>query len=318
MSIDALIKTTCNKAFSKYLYSELVIGQLAHTEFKDGKGKGNEVDVIMPGTVHAFGYTGGDLPEAKEADTSIAKIKLDKGYAFHFKINAIKKQQILNAKTPEAQIDLAKEYAMDATKKAASFIDAAYAELYTRAGHYLADTDGGAIELTPQNAVEILAYMKAKMMKNKQDKLHTSWVEGEMIAILPPEYQYYLGLAPKWDYTESGQKKLAKGYVGHIEGWDILSSNLIAEPEPDVFMPLFGRKGNTLAGGVCKDFSLISYIPEKNFDETYKGYGMFGVGAPRSDLFGAAKIKCPLKLNLTNNVVDADFSSTDDDNSETA
>ena len=122
MSIDALIKTTCNKAFSKYLYSELVIGQLAHTEFKDGKGKGNEVDVIMPGTVHAFGYTGGDLPEAKEADTSIAKIKLDKGYAFHFKINAIKKQQILNAKTPEAQIDLAKEYGvckktiMDAVK----------------------------------------------------------------------------------------------------------------------------------------------------------------------------------------------------------
>ena len=45
---------------------------------------------------------------------------------------------------------------------------------------------------------------------------------------------------------------------------------------------------------------------------------MFGVGAPRSDLFGAAKIKCPLKLNLTNNVVGADFSSTDDDNSETA
>ena len=76
MSIDALIKTTCNKAFSKYLYSELVIGQLAHTEFKDGKGKGNEVDVIMPGTVHAFGYTGGDLPEAKEADTSTFILRL--------------------------------------------------------------------------------------------------------------------------------------------------------------------------------------------------------------------------------------------------
>lgn len=307
MSIETLIKSTCNMAFSKYLYSELVIGQLAHTEFKDSKNRGDEVDVIMPGTVHAFGYTGGDLPEAKEADTSIAKIKIDKGYAFHFKINAIKKQQILNAKNAEKQIDLAKEYAMDATKKAASFIDSAFAELYTRAGHYLADAGGAAIELTPQNAVEILAYMKAKMMKNKNDKLHTSWVEGEMIAILPPEYQYYLGLAPKWDYTESGQKKIAKGYVGHIEGWDILSSNLIAEPETDVFMPLFGRKGKTLAGGVCKDFSLMSYIPEKSFDEVYKGYGLYGVGAPRSDLFGAAKVKCPLKLNLTSNIVTANF-----------
>lgn len=298
MSIDKLIKTTCNQAFSKYLYSEFIIGQLAHTEFNSGKSKGNEVDVIMPGSVNAFGYTGGDLPEPKEADTSLAKIKLDKGYGFHFKVNEIKKQQIANAKTPEAQINLAKEYGMDATKKAASFIDIAYGELYTRAGHYLAEANGGAIELTPENSVEILAYMKALMSKNKLNKIHTNWVENEMIAIVPPEFQYYLGLSKKWEYTESGQKKLAKGYVGRLEGWDIFSSNLIAEPETDVFMPLFGRKGKTLAGGVCKDFSLMSYTPEKNFDTVYKGYGIFGVGAPRSDLLGAVKVKCPLKLNL--------------------
>ena len=49
MAVKQLVISTFNQAFKKYLYDELVIGKLAHTDFKDSIKKGDEVDVIMPG-----------------------------------------------------------------------------------------------------------------------------------------------------------------------------------------------------------------------------------------------------------------------------
>ena len=48
MANKQLIIGTFNECFRKYFYDELVIGKLAHSEFKDGVNKGDEVDVIMP------------------------------------------------------------------------------------------------------------------------------------------------------------------------------------------------------------------------------------------------------------------------------
>ena len=79
MAIEQLIKGAFSKAFNKYIYNEMVVGKLAHTELKTGKGKGDEVDIVMPGMVTTFAYDGGDLPEAEAVTTSVAKIKLDKG-----------------------------------------------------------------------------------------------------------------------------------------------------------------------------------------------------------------------------------------------
>lgn len=296
MSIDNLIVSTVNQSFNKYLHSELVIGQLAHTEFRDGKNKGAEVDIVMPAQVKLFGYSGGDLPQAEEVDTSIAKILLNKGYGVHFVVNALKKKQIENAPDLKQKVALAKEYGDDSVKQAGAVIDKEYGKLYSRAGHYLASSDGSAVRLDSQVAKEILAYMKSLFTKG--DIKHTSWIDGQMIAIVPPEYQYYLSLATDWMHTESGQKKVAKGFVGHLYGWDIYCSNNISQLEDGSYMPLFGQRGKTLAGGVCKDLSLMSYIPEKRFDTAYKGYGYFGVGAPRADLFGAAKVSCDLKLSI--------------------
>ena len=297
MSIDNLMISTVNQSFNKYLHSELVIGQLAHTELRSGVNKGAEINVVMPAQVKLQGYTGGDLPDAEETDTSIAKILLNKGYAVHFVVNELKKQQINNAPDLKQKVALAKEYGVDAVKQASATVDKAYGLLYSRAGHYLADTSGSAITLDSTNAKEILAYMKSLFTTG--DKKHTSWIDGQMIAIVPPEFQYYLSLASDWMHTESGQKKVAKGFVGHLYGWDIFCSNNLAQLEDSSYMPLFGQKGRTLAGGVCKDLSLMSYIPEKRFDTAYKGYGYYGVGAPRSDLLGTAKVSCKLKLTIS-------------------
>lgn len=297
MSVEQLIMGTFNKSFNKYFYDELVVGQLAHTEFKSGIKKGDEIDVQMPVLQKLFDYAGGDLPDAEIVTSSATKIRIDRGKAFHFEVDEIKKQQIENAPDMKQKVDLAKEYSSDGIKQFAAYVDQAYANLYTRAGYYV-DNSGDAFTLTADMAKEILSYMQAKFKRG--DGLgHNSWVDGQMVAVVPPEFQFYLGKLDDLKYVESGHKKMAKGFIGHLAGWDIVVSNNIASPSAGVFYPLFGIKGKTFAGGVSADLNMKSYMPEKNFNTRYKGYGLYGVGAPRADMLGTVKISAPVTITTT-------------------
>lgn len=295
MAIEQLIKGTINESFRKYIYDEMVVGKLACTQFKDGYSKGDEVDVIMPGTVNLFDYDGGTLPDAEEVVNSIAKVRLDKAKAFNFTINEIKRKTIENTKDPVKQITLIKEYSMDAVKQFASAVDLAYANLYTRAGHYLSGASNAAITVTSSNAKTVFAYMQAKF-KRGDNAGHTSWIDGQMMAVIPPELQFYLTNFEDFKEVESGQRKLEKGLIGRLAGWDIVVSNDIRTVGNNVFYPLFGIKGKTLAGGISSNLNTQSYKPEANFNTAYKGYGMFGVGAPRADFLGTAKLEIALSL----------------------
>ncbi|MBR1620285.1 hypothetical protein IJ674_10400 [bacterium] len=300
MSDEQVMITTFTKAFNKYVYDEMVIGQLAHTELKDGVRVGAEVDVIMPAMVTLFDYTGGDLNDAELTTTTTAKVKFDKGKAFHYEVDEVKKQQINNAPDLKQKVELAKEYSSDAIKQFAAAVDTAYGKLYTRAGHYLSGTNNTAISLTSSIAKEIFAYMQAKFQRG-DGKGHTNWIDGQMVAIVPPEYQFYLGQLEDLKYVESGHQKMAKGYIGKLSGWNIVVSNNVAsvtEQNGSIsYYPLFGIKGKTLAGGISKNLNMKDYMPEKNFNTRYKGYGLYGVGAPRADFLGTVKINAPLVLS---------------------
>lgn len=297
MSVTQLVKGSINKGFRKYFYDETVVGKLAHTEFKNAVHKGDEVDVLMPVTGTMFDYDFGDLPNAEKLEESATKIRLDRAKGFHFEMLKKEEEAIegaLKANNKEKLAEIVKQYREDVVKQFASAVDTAYANLYTRAGHYVDDNEQ-AIALDPTIAKDLFAYMQAKFQRGDK-KGHNSWVDGKMIAIIPPEYQFYLGKMDELKYTESGHTKIEKGYIGHLAGWDILVSNNIAQPEDGVFYPLFGIRGGTLAGGVGADMNVESYVPDKNFNTCYKGYGIYGVGAPRVDLLGTAKISAPLKL----------------------
>ncbi len=297
MSVQQMIQSVFNRSIEKYFYDELVIGKLSHTEAKPNVRKGDEIDVVMPASVVMFDYDGGDLKPAEEAGVSIAKVKLDRGKAFHFELSAVEEKQILNSDPMEGEYSIAKTYCEDAIKQFAAAVDTAFGNLYTRAGHYL-DDNGSAIELTPQYAKEILAIMQAKFRRGDKSG-HTNWVDGSMICIVPPEFQLYLGQLDELKYVESGHKKMEKGHIGQLCGWDIYTSNNIAQPENGTFFPMFGIAGKTLAGGISADLSTQFYVPEKNFNSTYKGYGLYGVGAPRADFLGTVKVKAPITLSNT-------------------
>lgn len=292
-----MILNAFSKSFKNRFYNELVIGKLAHSEFKDKINKGDEVDITMPGTVRLFDYDGGDLPTAETATISTCKVKIDRGRAFHFELSEMEEKMMeASFANPDKVVDLAIDYTEDAVKQFAAAVDSAYANLYTRAGHYL-DDNGKAITLTPQIAKDIFAYMQAKFQRG-DGKGHTNWLDGSMVCVIPPEYQFYLGKLDDLKYTESGKQEVKKGYIGTLCGWEILVSNNIAQPQDGVFYPLFGVKDKTLAGGISSDLNTVYYTPEKNFNTCYKGYGLFGVGAPRADMLGTVKISAPLSVEV--------------------
>lgn len=292
-----MIANAFSKAFNKYFYNELVIGKLAHSEMKEHINKGDEVDITMPGMVRLFDYDGGNLPTAEAATVSTCKVKIDRGKAFHFELSEIEEKMLYKSfDEPEKMVDLAKDYTEDAIKQFAAAVDASYANLYTRAGHYL-DDNGSAITLTPEIAKEIFAYMQAKFQRG-DGKGHTNWLDGQMVCVIPPEYQFYLGKLDDLKYTETGKGEMAKGYIGNLCGWEILVSNNIAQPQTNVFYPLFGIKDKTLAGGISSNLNTTFYTPEKNFNTCYKGYGLFGVGAPRADMLGTVKVSAPLSVSI--------------------
>ncbi len=283
-----------SEAFNKYFYDELVIGKLAHCELKDHVRKGDEVDITMPGIIQLFDYDGGNLPTAEAATVSSCKVKIDRGKAFHFELSEMEEAMLRQASETADVVNIAKDYTDDAIKQFAAAIDASYANLYTRAGHYL-DNSGSAIALTAQTAKDIFAYMQAKFQRG-DGKGHTNWIDGSMLCVIPPEYQFFLGKLDELKYTEKGAEEIRKGYIGTLCGWDILVSNNIAQPETGVFYPLFGVKGKTLAGGISSDLNTTFYTPEKNFNTCYKGYGLYGVGAPRADLLGTVKVSASLSV----------------------
>ena len=117
MAIEQLIIGTFNKSFNKYIYDDLIIGQLAHTEFKNGVKKGDEVDIEMPVLQRLFDYTGGDLPDAEVVTSSSTKVRIDRGKAFHFEVKKLDEQQIENAPDMKQKVDLAKRYSEDGIKQ---------------------------------------------------------------------------------------------------------------------------------------------------------------------------------------------------------
>lgn len=300
MSVKQLIIGTFNQTFKKYYYDELVVGKLAHSEFKNGVNKGDEVDVLMPGSVTLFDFDGeGNLPNAEVVTNSATKIRIDRGKAFHFEIKEIEEKAIENAPSMKQKVDLIKEYSSDAVKQFAATVDKAYADLYTRAG-YVVDNSGAGITLDADYAREILALMRTKFQRG--DGLgHNNWIDGKMVAIVPPEYEFYLGKLQMYEEVESGHRKIEKGFIGRLEGWDILVSNNIASytdaNSKTVYQPLFGIRGKTLAGGVSSNLNTKHYEPELNFNTRYKGYGLYGVGAPRADFLGTAAVIAPATLS---------------------
>ena len=291
--LEQLICTQYSKDFAKNFRNSLVIGRLAATQYEKGMSFGDEKDVIMPGRVTLSDWAGGDLSTAEKVKTSIVKVKVDHGKQVNFEIEHAKAVQMANAGGSEAQAKLASEYTKDALYQFRDAIDSELGKLYPFAGYVIDDGNGGAVSITANNALSLLAYMKSKFSRGHNG---SAWQNGKMIAILPPELIAIMLGMTMLQYTESQVKDVQKGVVLEKAGWKIYESNNIYSPSSGVYQPLFGVEGETLASVIQEDMKLIPYMREESVNEAYKGTGIFGVAAPRSDMLGTAKISLSVSL----------------------
>lgn len=291
--LEHLICSQYKRDFEQNLQNSLIIGKLAAKSYEEGMSFGDEKDVIMPGRVTMSDWDGGDLNAAEKVKSSIVKVKVDKGKQVNFEIEYAKAVQIVALGEGENQVKLIDEYTKDALYQFRDAVDSALGKLYPYAGYVIDDGNGGAVTITENNALSLLAYMKTKFSRGHNG---SAWKNGKMIAILPPELiAIMLGMS-MLQYTESQVKDVQTGMVLEKAGWKIYESNNIYSPSAGVFQPLFGVEGETLASVIQKDMTLIPYMREESINEAYKGAGMFGVSAPRADLLGTAKISLSVSL----------------------
>ena len=291
--LEDLICSQYSKDFERHLHNSLVIGKLAATKYEEGMSFGDEKDVIMPGKVTLSDWDGGDLNTAEKVKSSIVKVKVDQGKQVNFEVEYAKAVQIAKAGEGEAQTKLVEEYTKDAMYQFRDAIDTALGKLYPFAGYVIDDGNNGAVQITANNALSLLAYMKSKFSRGHNG---SAWQNGKMIAILPPELIAIMLGMTMLQYTESQVKDVQTGIVMEKAGWKIYESNNIYSPSTGIYQPLFGVEGETLASVIQKDMSLIPYMREESINEAYKGAGMFGVSAPRADLLGTAKIQLSVSL----------------------
>lgn len=293
MSLKTLIPTLFQEEWEKNLENELVIDILSATKYdaivkRDGS---DEINVRLPGEVSVKRWEGGDLADPEKVASSIAKIKIDKGCQINFALDHAQAVQISGSSLKEAK-QLSSVYSHDAVQKFAENIDRDLAKLYPVAGIWMAGTADAAITLTVDNAAKFLSVMKARFSRAK------AWKTGKMVAVCPPELTALFNQVPGLMNSEKGFEDRKKGFVRELAGWKIYESNNIAadSSDDDVFYPLFGIRGESMASAKEKNIDLIHYIPEKGLDDAFKGAGMYGVGCPRPDKLGAAKVKVNLSM----------------------
>ncbi len=292
MTVDNLICTQYSQTFETKFRNEIVIGKMAATNYSDNLKFGDEANVVMPGRVKMTDWSGGDLNAPEKVTSSIVKIKVNKGKQVNFELEKAKEIQ-LQGSISDLQNDLVDEYISDARYQFRDAVDSALGALYPFAGYVLDDNDSDIV-LTAENAFAVLSHMKTKFARGNNG---SAWVNGKMIAVFPPEaIAIMLGMT-YLQYTESQVKDKSTGFVTEKAGWRIYESNNIATPAADSYRPLFGIEGESLACVIQKDMELVPYMRDASLNKAYKGGAVYGVGAPRADKLGTAKLSVTLSLN---------------------
>lgn len=290
MAIDTLVKTVYSDTFRDEVWEDLNAGKLMSSEFKQHVKYGDEVDCQFHDTVTLGDYTGVDLdPDTAEiASTTTVKVKIDKGKSVIFRLDEQKIRQIESAKTNDEKVKLIREYSNDTREQFLRAIDKACCGEVVRAGHIITN-NGSAITATKNNMLDIFQAAKIAL-KEGDNKGHTAWFDGEMIAVINSHLEGFLSTQNLLQYSDVMAKNYKKGYKGELLGFNIVVDDNLFKDNDGYVYPLFGRSKKTIAGGIQDDFEIESAKKVGGFNTYYWGRGVFGVKAPLSYLLCTAKL----------------------------
>ncbi|MEY2702724.1 MAG: hypothetical protein RLY43_1361 [Bacteroidota bacterium] len=261
--------------YEKLLQKALVIGNVANKEFKGALQKGDELVINVLPDVTYSSWTGGDLSAVETLSSSSVSIKITKGGQIHFKVTAADEQQMVN--NPQ----YIKEVTMRGIYQFANAIDTDLGLLYADAG--INFNSGTSVEIDESNPFHVLAECNRLMDVANLPK------QGRF-AILPPTFAMFLMLQQK-PYIAALESTKKEAYENgliakKIAGFDEIYVSNNVYNSSGTYYPIFGMKNECIASIVQKDMKIIEYMPDLSINNAYKGGGMYGVKAYRTDKLG--------------------------------
>ena len=283
--------------------------KLAKTEFKANIEIGESVKITVPGEVTLFDYKGGNLPDVQYPTNTTISVTVKDGKGVFYAMNNVQ-AQTLNAMEMDKGMLYVKELALNGTQQFMGGIISTMAALYPMGRYnmnaYLNEVDPAnfptattPIQLTQTNVFHFFSMMKALFKRGYKlsNVPRIPWIEGKMIAIIPPELEALINSSTRYQYTPVGFSEQSRGYIGQMAGWEVFTSDYVVQDTVEIgrneyyqYHPVFGVAGESFGAIIQKELTMMQFIQPENFDNTFKGYGLYGTDPLRTDKYGSAAV----------------------------
>ena len=241
----------------------------------DIRAFGDTVHINQIGNITINDYTGDDIADPEELDSTAMELKIDQAKYFNFQI-----RDIDNAQSNPKVVDAAMQRASYGIN---DVVDCYLASLLLSGA--AEDNTVSAGELTAENAYDYLVDLGVVLNEHNVPMLGR-WV------VIPPWFHGLLLKDPRFVGNGTGynQAILQGGWVGDAAGFRIHLSNNIPM-DGDAYCVIAGTNA---AGSYAEQLvELEAYRLEKNFSDAVKGLHVFGAKVTQPDALAVLKCAKP-------------------------
>lgn len=253
--------------------NSLVALNLVNREYEgEISAYGDTVYINQIGDVTIKEYTGADIDGPEELSSVQQTLKIDKGRYFNFQVKDVAKAQanvnLIDSATQRASYQMANEVDKEILT---SMADGAK----TKVG-----TQSTPIEVTPENAYDLLVDLAVKMNEGNIPL-------GNRKVVLPP---WFLGMLAKDKRFTSQVSVLQNGVVegAQISGLQLLQSNNLKGTASYTAIVAGVPEATAFANQVVET---EAYRPERNFSDAVKGLQIYGSAVIRPEALAVLNVK---------------------------
>lgn len=277
MALDVGYKGFIPKLWSSRLLqhfdNSLVALNLVTREYEgEISAYGDTVYINQIGDVTIKEYTGADIDGPEDLNSVQQTLTIDKGRYFNFQVKDVAKAQanvnLIDAATLRAAYQMANEIDKE-------ILTAMADKAKTKVG-----TQGTPIEVTPENAYDLLVDLAVKMNEGNIPL-------GNRKVVLPP---WYLGMLAKDKRFTSQVTVLQNGVVegGSISGLQLVQSNNLKGTSTYTAVVAGIPEATAFANQVVET---EAYRPEANFSDAVKGLNVYGSSVIRPEALAVLNVK---------------------------
>lgn len=231
---------------------------------------GDTVHINSVGNIAIKEYDGSDIDAPEELTSTQQTLLIDQAKYWHV--------QVKDVDAVQANLNLVDTTTERASYAMAEAIDTDLFAVMTAGAGIKVGTASSPIEVTPDNAYELLVDLSVKL--NEKNVL-----KSNRKLVLPP---FFVGMLQKDARFNKNENVLLNGVVGSAAGFSIIESNNLKSTSTYTA----ALAGNTDATSFASQLSQTeAYRPERNFADNIKGMVLYGRKVVQPDQLAVFYIK---------------------------